>query len=1193
MSRTNLFRFAIGLAAVLTLSLLPALTLRAQEGTNWGFEDGTIDGWFVVPDSGPAFANQPTYGPNTTARRPDQPPNQEGDYWIGTYEDRSSPDEKFGGIQGDGPTGQLATDSFTVDEPYLSFLIGGGDDIDQVYVALLVDNVEVLRSTGARSESMLREVWDVSEFIGLQAQILIADDSSGSWGHINADDFRLDKEPPPDEVPDDQKTEDGPKDGGEGQPGDDGDEDEFIPPDEVIPPDLEREIPVGVACPGGNWGFEQGLTCWVPDGNAFVVPTAEGTCPMQPVLGDVVNAERIHIAGRRPGNVGGDYWKTVYPIGHRGDLWIGTFDTGADPCAQRQPSDAYTGTLTRDFPITQRYIDFLIGGGNDVNRTKVELYVPDASGAFTPVNLATGRRNEVMRREIWDVGQHVGKTGRIVITDSSNTSWGHINVDDFRFSNQDPRPDLIRVTSGGFTDFRDPDAPVWGFADTHAHPMANRGFGGVFIYGDVVGPPDRALSTFGDVVAHGPLGTGGGLSLNPLLQFVEGTGHLNGGYPTFDGWPKYNSIIHQQMYIDWIRRAWEGGLRLMVADSVHNPFLAEQFGDRHPFDDISTYNREVEGMIEVARQNSSWMEIALTPRDARRIILEGKLAVVLGIETPAFANCQISDIRPVTYDPGELISVFDRSDLCTPEQVTRELERVHRMGVRTLYPIHISNNAFGGSAIYNDSFSVANRWQTGRYFEVEDGSSVGVEFRLSEREPAQVSFFRSPIRWHHTHAPWVLAGVTLGAFYSPPDYAGMLRRTPVNRHDSGHVVDCNQLHRPSGASDQGCRGMINAQGLTDLGRHLLREMKRLKMIVDVDHMSEKTTDDVLTMFAGNYPVVSGHTGFREIALRRGTTNNVANLAHESAKSRRTMRRIVEGGGMISVISHVGDTAGLRVRNMCANSSASWAGAYRYAVSVVGTDGISIGSEGNGLNGLPGPRFGPGACDGFHGDGPRERMFRADQVRAQRNGVRYDTPIRDYRVHRFEGGCGPCYTGEQRDIWEAIAIFKSNTEPDRAEGPGGATGWITRTWVTQTKIVNLAKGFYCRDQDRPFISIAETSWDERKAACLVARGQSPRDASGRHLYSEEVSRLHAQILPVWSQWNEMQSGTNTPMQRYVMGRRDFDVNLDGVSHYGIFPDFLQDVVNVGLSVPEMTPLFRSAEQYIRVWERAEGTRPLNG
>jgi hypothetical protein len=47
---------------------------------------------------------------------------------------------------------------------------------------------------------------------------------------------------------------------------------------------------------------------------------------------------------------------------------------------------------------------------------------------------------------------------------------------------------------------------------------------------------------------------------------------------------------------------------------------------------------------------------------------------------------------------------------------------------------------------------------------------------------------------------------------------------------------------------------------------------------------------------------------------------------------------------------------------------------------------------------------------------------------------------------------------------------------------------------------------------------------------------------------------------------------------------WDINLDGMVHIGLMPDFIQDVRNVGVSWERLTPMFNAAEDYVRMWER---------
>ena len=94
------------------------------------------------------FDNQPTYGDNPTARNRGQPAKQQGDYWVGGYEDRPTPDDTPGKIQGDGPTGTLTSPFFEITGKYNTFLIGGGCDANLARADLIIDGV--VRNSGGR-----------------------------------------------------------------------------------------------------------------------------------------------------------------------------------------------------------------------------------------------------------------------------------------------------------------------------------------------------------------------------------------------------------------------------------------------------------------------------------------------------------------------------------------------------------------------------------------------------------------------------------------------------------------------------------------------------------------------------------------------------------------------------------------------------------------------------------------------------------------------------------------------------------------------------------------------------------------------------------------------------------------------------------------------------------------------------------
>jgi hypothetical protein len=159
-----------------------------SDGMTWDFESGDLRGWTKTGD---AFNMQPTYGDNPTARHRGQPSRHQGDYWIGGYENRQRPSDPAGRTQGDGPQGTLTSRSFTIRGPVISFLIGGGCDINTERAELIVNGQVVLKVTGKCTETMERVLWDVTPYSGQRAQIRLVDASSGGWGHINFDDIRF------------------------------------------------------------------------------------------------------------------------------------------------------------------------------------------------------------------------------------------------------------------------------------------------------------------------------------------------------------------------------------------------------------------------------------------------------------------------------------------------------------------------------------------------------------------------------------------------------------------------------------------------------------------------------------------------------------------------------------------------------------------------------------------------------------------------------------------------------------------------------------------------------------------------------------------------------------------------------------------------------------------------------------------
>lgn len=103
---------------------------------------------------------------------------------------------------GDGSTGTLESPEFTVQRPFITFLVGGGKDAEKTALHLVVDGAVVRRATGPNdqpggSETLELDSWDVSEFVGRKAMIRIVDAATGGWGHVNVDQIvQTDRRPP-------------------------------------------------------------------------------------------------------------------------------------------------------------------------------------------------------------------------------------------------------------------------------------------------------------------------------------------------------------------------------------------------------------------------------------------------------------------------------------------------------------------------------------------------------------------------------------------------------------------------------------------------------------------------------------------------------------------------------------------------------------------------------------------------------------------------------------------------------------------------------------------------------------------------------------------------------------------------------------------------------------------------------------
>lgn len=91
----------------------------------------------------------------------------------------------------DTATGRLESPEFVVEGKRLTFLLSGGDQRDALRAELRIGEETVATATGNNREVMQTVEWNVAPYAGQAARIVLIDEATGSWGHLNADEFWL------------------------------------------------------------------------------------------------------------------------------------------------------------------------------------------------------------------------------------------------------------------------------------------------------------------------------------------------------------------------------------------------------------------------------------------------------------------------------------------------------------------------------------------------------------------------------------------------------------------------------------------------------------------------------------------------------------------------------------------------------------------------------------------------------------------------------------------------------------------------------------------------------------------------------------------------------------------------------------------------------------------------------------------
>ncbi len=147
---------------------------------NHDFESGDLSNWTVV--SGTAFGPGAVVNTNTAVGGTGEEFNKQGNYLLWGYQ-----------AAGDAAVGELRSATFTIASGGSRLKVGGGNDLANLYVALVDASTGTVleKATGTNSEKMSWVAWDTNKYTGRQVYVKIYDGATGAWGHINADDINI------------------------------------------------------------------------------------------------------------------------------------------------------------------------------------------------------------------------------------------------------------------------------------------------------------------------------------------------------------------------------------------------------------------------------------------------------------------------------------------------------------------------------------------------------------------------------------------------------------------------------------------------------------------------------------------------------------------------------------------------------------------------------------------------------------------------------------------------------------------------------------------------------------------------------------------------------------------------------------------------------------------------------------------
>lgn len=360
--------------------------------------------------------------------------------------------------------------------------------------------------------------------------------------------------------------------------------------------------------------------------------------------------------------------------------------------------------------------------------------------------------------------------------------------------------------AGGATSFGE----VQGLLEAHMHWMAYQYFGGQFHCGAPWSPYGITAALPDCEGVEGPQGTTASFQ-NFLNYGNPAQPHDTRGYPVLAQQAAGNLTVEGN-YWRWVQRAWMAGLRVMVMGVNENRILCELTPKRNQScDEMTTVRRgfkalrEMEDYVDAQAggPGKGFFQIVTSPYEARRVINEGRMAVIQEIEISELFGCANVD-QPT----------------CDRAQVDAQLDEMYELGVRSSLLLNKFDNPLSGVRFDAGATGVVinqgNKASAGQYWSAETCKGELSDNTIETLTPEASSGLNGLL---------ATAGIPSGL---APAY-------PPAPH-------------------------CNTRGLTELGKHVVRRMMDKGMIVNPDHMSQAGVDETLSLLeARDYSgVISPH-----------------------------------------------------------------------------------------------------------------------------------------------------------------------------------------------------------------------------------------------------------------------------------------------------------------------------------------------